>query len=144
MSSAPALEIVIQSPLPDVIEVLLDFNGYPAWSGLDNMTVVSRSADLAQTVIRFEISAAGLTDVVQIMVTKSADSTLEWELVESDLLTELKGIFRLTALDSNSCAVAYELELRFKNPFFNAMKKSAEVQMAQKILNRLSERMAQI
>lgn len=144
MSSAPALEIVIQSPLPDVIEVLLDFNGYPAWSGLDNMTVVSRSADLAQTVIRFEISAAGLTDVVQIMVTKSADSTLAWELVESDLLTELKGIFRLTALDSNSCAVAYELELRFKNAFFNAMKKSAEVQMAQKILNRLSERMAQI
>lgn len=143
MSSAPALEIVIQSPLPDVIEVLLDFNGYPAWSGLDNMTVVSRSADLAQTVIRFEISAAGLTDAVQIMVTKSDDSTLEWELVESDLLTELKGVFRLIALDSSSCAVAYELELRFKNPLFNAMKKSVEVQMAQKILNRLSERMVQ-
>ena len=144
MSSAPALEIVIQSPLLDVIEVLLDFNGYPAWSGLDNMTVVSRSADLTQTVIRFEISAAGLTDAVQIMVTKSADSTLEWELVESDLLTHLQGIFRLIALDSSSCAVAYELELSFKNPLFNAMKKSAEVQMAQKILNRLSDRMTQI
>ena len=144
MSSAPALEIVIQSPLPDVIEVLLDFNGYPAWSGLDNMTVVSRSADLTQTVIKFEISTAGLTDVVQIMVTKSDDSTLEWELVESDLLTQLKGIFRLITLDSSSCAVAYELELRFKNPLFNAMKKSVEVQVAQKILNRLSDRMAQI
>ena len=144
MSGTPAFEIVIQSPLANVIEVLLDFNAYPIWSGLDNMTVVSRSADLTQTVIKFEISTAGLTDVVQIMVTKSDDSTLEWELVESDLLTQLKGIFRLIALDSSSCAVAYELELRFKNPLFNAMKKSVEVQVAQKILNRLSDRMAQI
>lgn len=144
MSSLSAAEIIIQSPLSNVIGVLLDFDNYPAWSGLENLTVVSHSVDLNQTAIRFEISAAGLTDVVQIMVTKSNDNSIEWKLIESGLLTHLQGIFQLNAIDSKSCAVAYELELRFKNPLFNAMKKTAEVQMVQKILDRLNERMAAI
>jgi ribosome-associated toxin RatA of RatAB toxin-antitoxin module len=143
MTSATTASIKIGASAADIIKVLLDFNNYANWSGLTDVSMISSSDDGLEYVVAFKISSSGIQDKVTIKVLRVDSTEITWELVESALLTELAGHFMLNQ-EEVGCLVSYDLELRFKNPFFNAMKKNAETQLVSKILSRLLARMAEL
>jgi ribosome-associated toxin RatA of RatAB toxin-antitoxin module len=143
MTSTTAASVKIDASAAEVFEVLMDFNNYAKWSGLTEISIISSSEDGLEYVVAFQISANGIEDKVEVKVRGISSTEINWELLDSSLLTDLSGRFTLSEVESG-CLVSYDLNLRFKNPFFNALKKNVEAQMITKILNRLTARMAEL
>jgi ribosome-associated toxin RatA of RatAB toxin-antitoxin module len=143
MTSATAASVKIDANSAEIFEVLMDFENYAKWSGLTEISIISSSEDRLEYVVAFQISTNGIEDKVKVKVRGISSTEINWELLDSSLLTDLSGRFTLSEVESG-CLVSYDLNLRFKNPFFNALKKTVEAQMITKILNRLTARMAEL
>jgi ribosome-associated toxin RatA of RatAB toxin-antitoxin module len=143
MNSTSAASVKIDASATEILNVLLDFENYDKWSGLTEVAVINSSGDGLEYLVAFQISSNGMQDKVKVKVRSISSTEISWELMDAALLTELSGHFTLVE-ETTGCLVNYSLNLKFKNPLFNAMKRTAEAQMISKILNRLNARMAEL
>lgn len=134
----------IDAAAAKVTRVLMDFEEYPNWSGLASVVVISRDVNDGKTRIQAEFSAAGFADQVTLDIRKLDESSISWSLVESTQIAELTAKFQISELTEMSSKVIYDLTIRFKNPLMNMMKKNVEVQMIDKLLQRLATRAEQL
>lgn len=135
-----AAETMIAAKADRVLKVLLDFDSYPSWSGLSDVKVLAENKSIGEYLISCKLNSGGFSDELEIKILQRDATTIVWELVESNLLAQLTGEFQVAPLDEILCRVIYELDIRFKNPLMNMMKKSIEGQMIAKLLERLAKR----
>lgn len=99
---------------PDELKaVILDFEKYPEFmKEVTKVEVLERSDEEIVAKFHVHVSFAGF-DIRSWYVTRYAidDTTISWELVESDGISKMNGRWELTETDDGECKAKYQAEV---------------------------------
>lgn len=107
----------IAAPLSVVMEVLMDIESLPEWSGPHKAAqIVSTHDDGTPDEVSMTVNAAGINDDQSVNYSWT-DTTCEWTLIKSTTLSEQQGKYTLTD-NGDSTHVEFELlvDLKIKLP----------------------------
>ena len=117
MAVSAKTEFDIAAPLSVVMEVLMDVESLPEWSGPHKAAqIVSTHDDGTPDEVSMTVNAAGINDDQSVNYTWT-DTTCEWTLIKSTTLSEQQGKYTLTD-NGDSTHVEFELlvDLKIKLP----------------------------
>ena len=117
MAVSASTEFDLKAPLALVMEVLLDVESLPEWSGPHKSAkILTEDADGRPARVEVSVSAVGMTDN-QTLDYSWTDNTCTWDLVESDQLSEQHGVYTLTE-NGDTTHVKFDLtvDLKIKLP----------------------------
>lgn len=96
MAVSASTEFDLNAPASLVMEVLLDVESLPEWSGPHKSAkILTTDADGRPDRVELAVSAVGMTDHQTLDYTWT-DTTCGWTLVESDQLSQQSGTYTLT------------------------------------------------
>lgn len=134
--------IEIAAPAGRIIEVLTDFDTYPAWAS-DLKGVVVESVDPAGRgeEVTFRAAAMGRSTSYTLRY-EYGDSpmTISWELVRGDIMRRLDGSYLLTPVDADHTRVTYHLAVDLIVPLPGFVKRRAESKIVHTALRELRAR----
>jgi uncharacterized protein YndB with AHSA1/START domain len=106
-------EFDIAAPPAVVMEILMDVESLPEWSGPHKkVEILDEHEDGAPKTVKLQLQAVGQTDH-QVLNYTWTDTTCRWELIESDQLSHQQGMYTVTPSGDGS-HVAFELEVELK------------------------------
>ena len=117
MAVSAKTEFDIAAPLSVVMEVLMDIESLPEWSGPHKAAqIVSTHDDGTPDEVSMTVNAAGINDDQSVNYSWT-DTTCEWTLIKSTTLSEQQGKYTLTD-NGDSTQVEFELlvDLKIKLP----------------------------
>ena len=117
MAVSAKTEFDIAAPLSVVMEVLMDVESLPEWSGPHKAAqIVSTHDDGTPDEVSMTVNAAGINDDQSVNYSWT-DTTCEWTLIKSTTLSEQLGKYTLTD-NGDSTHVEFELlvDLKIKLP----------------------------
>ena len=117
MAVSAKTEFDIAAPLSVVMEVLMDVESLPEWSGPHKAAqIVSTHDDGTPDEVSMTVNAAGINDDQSVNYAWT-DTTCEWTLIKSTTLSEQQGKYTLTD-NGDSTHVEFELlvDLKIKLP----------------------------
>lgn len=117
MAVSAKTEFDIAAPLSVVMEVLMDIESLPEWSGPHKAAqIVSTHDDGTPDEVSMTVNAAGINDDQSVNYSWT-DTTCEWTLIKSTTLSEQQGKYTLTD-NGDSTHVDFELlvDLKIKLP----------------------------
>lgn len=117
MAVSAKTEFDIAAPLSVVMEVLMDIESLPEWSGPHKAAqIVSTHDDGTPDEVSMTVNAAGINDDQSVNYSWT-DTTCEWTLIKSTTLSEQQGKYTLTD-NGDSTHVEFELvvDLKIKLP----------------------------
>ena len=117
MAVSAKTEFDIAAPLSVVMEVLMDIESLPEWSGPHKAAqIVSTHDDGTPDEVSMTVNAAGINDDQSVNYSWT-DTTCEWTLIKSTTLSEQQGKYTLTD-NGYSTHVEFELlvDLKIKLP----------------------------
>ncbi|MBM7368024.1 SRPBCC family protein [Gordonia hydrophobica] len=113
MAVSASTEFDLNAPASLVMEVLLDVESLPEWSGPHKSAKILTEDDQGRPArVELAVSAVGMTDNQTLDYTWT-DNSCAWNLVESDQLSEQSGIYTLTD-NGDSTHVKFELSVDLK------------------------------
>ena len=117
MAVTASTEFDIDAPPSLVMEVLLDVESLPEWSGPHKSAeIVSEDEDGRPARVKVAVSAAGITDEQTLDYTWT-DNTCSWDLVEGSQLSQQHGTYTLTPKgDGTHVKFDLSVELKIKLP----------------------------
>jgi uncharacterized membrane protein len=117
MSDMSKSTILIEAPMSQVSEVLLDLEKYPEWSDSITKVKVTERDDAGRiTGAVMSISAGALKDDVSLTYNwDGAPARLEFELEDANMLTKMDGAYILKDLGDET-EVTYELSVGVSMP----------------------------
>jgi hypothetical protein len=117
MSDMSRSTILIEAPMSQVSEVLLDLEKYPEWSDSITKVKVTERDDAGRiTGAVMSISAGALKDDVSLTYNwDGAPARLEFELEDANMLTKMDGAYILKDLGDET-EVTYELSVGVSMP----------------------------
>lgn len=123
--------ITIDAPADDVLAVIGDFTGYPAWSPQVKTVDVLESDDAGRGVkVRFVLDAGVVKDDYTLVYDWSVPDALSWHLIDGTMQKAQHGSYalsRLTAPDGRAATeVRYELTVELAIPMLGLFKRKAE------------------
>lgn len=132
--------IVIEAPMSQVSEVLLDLEKYPDWSDSITKVKVTERDDAGRvTGAVMSISAGALKDDVSLTYNwDGAPARLEFELEDANMLTKMDGAYILKDLGDET-EVTYELSVGVSMPIPQAMITKQEKSTIDQSLAQLKE-----
>ena len=117
MAVSAKTEFDVAAPPAVVMEVLMDIESLPEWSGPHKEAeILSEHEDGRPDQVRMVVTAAGISDE-QTCNYEWTDTTCEWTLIKSTTLSEQQGKYTLTD-NGDSTHVDFELlvDLKIKLP----------------------------
>ncbi|ALG83589.1 SRPBCC family protein [Gordonia phthalatica] len=117
MAVSASTEFDLNAPASLVMEILLDVESLPEWSGPHKSAkILTTDADGRPDRVELSVSAVGMTDNQTLDYTWT-DTTCAWTLVESSQLSEQSGVYTLTD-NGATTHVKFDLsvELKIKLP----------------------------
>ncbi|CAB4636990.1 unannotated protein [freshwater metagenome] len=140
MSDMSRSTIVIEAPMSQVSEVLLDLEKYPDWSDSITKVKVTERDDAGRvTGAVMTISAGALKDDVSLTYNwDGAPARLEFELEDANMLTKMDGAYILKDLGDET-EVTYELSVGVSMPIPQAMITKQEKSTIDQSLAQLKE-----
>ncbi|WP_026919104.1 SRPBCC family protein [Gordonia shandongensis] len=117
MAVSASTEFDLNAPLSLVMEVLLDVESLPDWSGPHKSAeILSEDSEGRPGRVKVAVSAVGITDEQTLDYTWT-DTTCTWDLVESGQLSEQHGVYTLTD-NGDTTHVKFDLtvDLKIKMP----------------------------
>ena len=113
MAVSAKTEFDIAAPLSVVMEVLMDIESLPEWSGPHKAAeIVSTHDDGTPDEVSMTVNAAGINDDQSVNYSWT-DTTCEWTLIKSTTLSEQQGKYTLTD-NGDSTHVEFELQVDLK------------------------------
>ena len=106
--------IVIASPPGRVMDVLTDFEGYPAWAEVRSARVLERGAGGLATRVRFELQVPGLGGADYVLAYRYApgDAGMSWTSTEANgAVSGVAGEYLLAETDDGGTQVTYRLDV---------------------------------
>lgn len=136
MSSA---SVSILATIEDVTTTLFDIEKYPEWStSIKRAEVLERDSQGRVAKAKLTIDAGAMKDRVTLIYDWSAaPARLEFSLDEADLLTQMDGAYVINAIDTETTAVSYELNVAISMPLPAMMIRKAEKTTIDQVLAQL-------
>ncbi len=126
MAEQTSSSIVIDAGPGAVMDVIADFDSYPAWArGVKRAEVLTEYEDGRAGEVRFHLDAAPIKDVYTLSYEWDGDRAVTWSLVEGKMLKAMEGAYVLTP-DGDGTDVRYELAVDLSIPMIGLLKRKAE------------------
>ena len=120
--------ISIDAPIEAVQKALFELDKYPEWSAqIKSAEAMARDDQGRITKVKMSIDAGMMKDRPVLDYDWSqAPNKLSFSLDEADLLTGMDGVYTISAIDSDTTEVTYELEVALSMPVPAMMRQKAE------------------
>ena len=117
MAVSANIEFDVAAPVSVVMEVLMDIESLPDWSGPHKEAeILSEHEDGRPDQVRMVVTAAGISDE-QTCNYEWTDTTCEWHLVESNQLSQQHGKYTVSETDKGAhVEFVLEVDLKIKLP----------------------------
>jgi ribosome-associated toxin RatA of RatAB toxin-antitoxin module len=140
MAEQTSSSIVIDAGPSAVMDVIADFDSYPAWArGVKQAEVLTEYEDGRAGEVRFHLDAAPIKDVYTLAYEWDGDRAVTWSLVEARMLKAMEGAYVLTP-DGDGTDVRYELAVDLSIPMIGLLKRKAEKVIIDTALKGLKKR----
>lgn len=142
MAEQTTSSIVVDAPPSQVMDVIADFESYPAWAtGMRTVEVVEQGDDpkRAESVF-FVLDVSPIKDEYTLTYTWHGDQEVTWTLVEGKMLKALDGAYVLTDLGDGRTEVTYRLALDVAIPLIGMLKRKGEKILIDTALKGLKKR----
>lgn len=106
--------IVIAAPPERVMDVLTDYEAYPAWSDVRSTRVLERGEGGLATRVAFELDVPGLGRAAYVLAYRyaPADAGMSWASTEAHgAVRSVAGEYLLAATEDGGTGVTYRLEV---------------------------------
>lgn len=146
MAERTASSIVVPAAAADVMAVIADFGGYPAWAGVKSATVLSTLPGGRADEVNIVIDAGVVRDDYVLGYDWDGDAGVSWRLLagrskKGSAQKGQEGSYRLTP-GSEGTRVDYELAVDLNFPLLGVLKRKAEKTIVDLALNGLKKRVA--
>lgn len=104
--------IVIEASAPDVMEVITDYEAYPAWADVQSAKVMKRGEGGLATEVAFEVDVPALGKATYTLAYRYApgDAGVSWVTTEArGAVRNIRGEYLLDELDDGETKVTYRL-----------------------------------
>ena len=111
MSDAVSDSIIVNAPTDAVMRVIGDYESYPRWQPeILEAQVLETDDEGRGHLVRYRVDAKVFT-AAYVLRYAYTDTTIRWELAESDQLRKLDGAYELAPVDAERTDVSYQLEV---------------------------------
>jgi ribosome-associated toxin RatA of RatAB toxin-antitoxin module len=133
--------IVIDAPPAAVMEVIGDFEAYPAWAkGVKRAEVVEPGSEGWAEQVFFELDVSPIKDEYTLAYEWDGYDEVTWTLVSGKMLRALDGAYTLRDLGNGSTEVTYRLALDVSIPLIGMLKRKGEKILIDTALKGLKKR----
>lgn len=144
MADRTESSILVGAEPGDVLDVIADFEAYPAWTGAVREARVLELDELGWArAVRFTLDAGALRDTYTLEYEWDFDEdglgTVTWGLVEANILKAMDGRYRLRRAD-DSTEVTYTLTVEVNMPMLGMLRRKAEKVIIDTALHELKKR----
>jgi ribosome-associated toxin RatA of RatAB toxin-antitoxin module len=126
MTDQTMSSISISADRAAVMQVIADFESYPAWAkGVKSARVVRSAADGRAREVAFVLDAAPIRDEYTLRYDWDDDDKVSWSLVEAKMLKAMEGAYVLTT-QADGTDVSYRLAVDLSVPMIGMLKRKGE------------------
>jgi len=141
MAEQTTSSIVVDAEPAVVMDVIADFDAYPAWAkGVQKAEVVEPGAGDRAEQVYFELDVAPIKDEYTLAYDWDGDREVTWTLVEGNMLRALDGAYTLVDRGDGSTEVTYRLALDVSIPLIGMLKRKGEKILIDAALKGLKKR----
>ncbi|MGV9709237.1 SRPBCC family protein [Gordonia sp. NPDC003424] len=146
MAVTASIEFDVAAPPSVVMEVLMDVESLPDWSGPHKEAqILSEHADGTPQQVRVVVNAIGISDEQTLTYTWT-ENTCRWTLIEAKQLSEQHGVYTVTENPDGGSHIEFVLDIDLKIKMPGMIVKRGQkmaVDTAKKGLTAEAERRAQ-
>jgi carbon monoxide dehydrogenase subunit G len=134
----------IDAPPGAVLDVIADFDSYPAWAGeVKKVSVLSEDGDGWADQVEFTLDAGAIKDTYVLDydwdVHEDGTGVVSWSLVKAQVLKTMNGSYTLVA-EGDGTLLTYRLAVDVKIPMLGMLKRKAERVIMDTALKELKKR----
>lgn len=123
-----------------VMDVIADFESYPAWAkGVKSATVLTEYEDGRAGEVEFVLDAAPIKDQYTLTYDWDGDEQVTWSLVEAKMLKAMEGAYILKGV-ADGTEVTYQLAVDLTIPMIGMLKRKGEKVIIDTALKGLKQR----
>jgi carbon monoxide dehydrogenase subunit G len=127
-----------------VLDVIADFDSYPAWAGeVKKVSVLSEDGDGWADQVEFTLDAGAIKDTYVLDydwdVREDGTGVVSWSLVAAQVLKTMNGSYTLVA-EGDGTLLTYRLAVDVKIPMLGMLKRKAEKVIVDTALQELKKR----
>lgn len=117
MAVTASTEFDVAAPPSVVMEVLMDIESLPEWSGPHKSAeILTEHEDGTPDTVKVVVNAAGISDEQTLAYTWT-DTSCTWDLLEGNQLSRQHGVYTVTETDGGShVEFTLEIDLKIKLP----------------------------
>ena len=148
MADRTSSSVVVPASPAEVMNVIGDFDAYPAWAGVKSATVLSSLPDGRAEEVNIVIDVAVIKDDYVLSYDWDADRSVTWHLVagrskKGSAMKGQEGSYVLTEVEGGT-KVDYELAVDLNIPILGILKRKAEKMIVDTALNGLKKRVVEL
>ncbi|WP_110181636.1 SRPBCC family protein [Nocardioides solisilvae] len=141
MAEQTTSSIVIDAEPRAVMDVIADFEAYPAWAkGVRTVEVVDPGTGDRADQVFFSLDVSPIKDEYTLAYEWDGDRAVTWTLVEGKMLRALDGAYLLKERGDGSTEVTYRLALDVSIPVIGMLKRKGEKILIDAALKGLKKR----
>jgi hypothetical protein len=141
MAEQTTSSIVIDAEPATIMDVIADFDAYPAWvQGLKVAEVVDPGDGGRPQRVYFELDASPIRDQYTLSYDWFGDESVSWTLVEGKMLKGMDGAYQLAGRGDGATEVTYRLAVDIAIPMIGMLKRKAEKVIIDNALKGLKRR----
>lgn len=122
-------DIVVNAPAARIMDVISDFENYPAWAtGMTASEVLDRDQQERPRDVRFVLDSPPIRDTFVLRYDYRDANRLMWSLAtdQAAILKEMDGTYTLDPITPDQTRVTYQLYVDLKIPLLGMLKRKAE------------------
>jgi ribosome-associated toxin RatA of RatAB toxin-antitoxin module len=141
MAEQTTSSIIIDAPPADVMDVIADFEAYPAWAkGVKTAEVVDPGTGERAISVFFALDVSPIKDEYTLTYVWDGDRAVTWTLLEGKMLKALDGAYILKDQGDGTTEVTYRLALDVAIPLIGMLKRKGEKILIDTALKGLKKR----
>ncbi|PWJ24833.1 polyketide cyclase/dehydrase/lipid transport protein [Branchiibius hedensis] len=144
MSDSTRASVVIEAPSATVLDVIADFEEYPAWAEqVKRATVLEEDEGGWPIQVEFVLDAGVIKDTYVLnydwQVDEAGEGVVRWTLERSSLLKSMDGSYTIRSTPEGT-DVVYELSVAVTIPVVSMLRRKAERMIIDTALSGLKQR----
>lgn len=144
MSDSTRASVVIEAPSANVLDVIADFEDYPAWAEqVKRATVLDEDEGGWPVQVEFVLDAGVIKDTYVLnydwQVDENGEGIVRWSLERSNLLKSMDGSYTVRSVPEGT-DVVYELSVAVTIPVVTMLRRKAERMIIDTALRGLKQR----
>jgi ribosome-associated toxin RatA of RatAB toxin-antitoxin module len=141
MAEQTTASINIDASPSEVMDVIADFESYPAWAkGVTTADVVSEFPDGRAEKVFFKLDVSPIKDEYTLAYVWTGNEQVTWKLDQGKMLKALDGAYVLSDRGDGSTDVTYRLALDVSIPLIGMLKRKGEKILIDAALKGLKKR----